>query len=77
MPRHVETLLAMADNAASTGSFQREIRVFAGSKNKKVQLTATVTYSCNQGASLRDKKEALEGLLDGLQHMIRSNFDRS
>jgi hypothetical protein len=71
--------VTMSDNAASIIPVQKEVHVGSSSRNRKVQFTANLTYSCScsEDASLRDKKEALEGLLEGLQTYIQHQMGRS
>ena len=56
---------------------QKEIHAFSSSRNQKVKFTANVNYSFSKDASIQDKKEALEGFLDGLQLTFQHQLGRS
>ena len=68
----------MSGKFASTSLVEKEVHAGSSSKNQRVRFTATLNYSCSytEDASRRDQKEALKGLIDGLQQMIQSEFDK-
>lgn len=76
-PSQITDNLNMEGNTAADGAVEKEIHSYSSSKNKKAEFTATVQYSCTKDASQQDKREALEGLLQGLQTYIKDQFNRS